>query len=376
MNLTAEIKAYIEAHAKEAEDLLVELAQIPAPSHHEEKRAAFCKEWLERQGAKGVYIDDVQNVIYPVGDISGPVTVYMAHSDVVFPDQEPLPLTMDEERIYCPGIGDDTANAVALLMAAKYIAQKELCPKDGGLLLVINSGEEGLGNLKGSRAIVKEFGARIKEFISFDTYPHKITERAVGSKRYRVEVSTEGGHSYADFGHRNAIAVLASMIDALYQVQVPPKGKTTYNVGLIEGGTSVNTIAQNAAMLYEFRSDERESLAAMEQSFHQILERYRGDGAELAVTLLGDRPCSGDVPADRHRALQERTARAVQHSFGIQPVPTASSTDCNVPLSMGIPAVCTGCIIGGKLHTREEYIERASILPGLELSFEMILYHF
>jgi len=376
MKLTSEILTYIEEHRQEAEALLIELAKIPAPSHREERRAAFCKAWLEEQGAKGVYIDDAQNVIYPVGDVTGPVTVYMAHSDVVFPDPEELPLRVDRRRIYCPGIGDDTANVVALLMAAKYVAEKKLTPKEGGLLLIVNSCEEGLGNLKGSKAVMARYGAQVTAFVSFDTYPQKITTRAVGSKRYRVELATEGGHSYADFGNRNAIACLASMIDALYRVQVPPKGKTTYNVGLIEGGTSVNTIAQSAAMLYEFRSDEGESLAIMEQTFEKIINDYRARGLEIRVTLLGDRPCSGEVPAQAHRALICRTEQAVQNSFGITPVQTASSTDCNIPLSLGVPAVCTGCILGAKLHTREEYVERDSILPGLQLSFEMILHHF
>ena len=107
-----------------------------------------------------------------------------------------------------------------------------------------------------------------------------------------------------------------------------------------------------------------------------MINDYRARGLEIRVTLLGDRPCSGEVPAQAHRALICRTEQAVQNSFGITPVQTASSTDCNIPLSQGVPAVCTGCILGAKLHTREEYVERDSILPGLQLSFEMILHHF
>ena len=142
MHLTNEMLTYIENHAQEAEDLLIQLAQIPAPSHQEELRAAFCKEWLLKQGAEGVYIDEALNVIYPVGcTAENPLAVYMAHSDVVFPDREPLPLKIEDGRIFCPGIGDDTANVVALMMAAKYIAEHRLAPKEGGLLLVINSCE-------------------------------------------------------------------------------------------------------------------------------------------------------------------------------------------------------------------------------------------
>ena len=216
MELTQHILEYIEAHREEAYDLLIELAQIPAPSNHEEVRAEFCRAWLEAQGAEGVYIDEALNVIYPIGcDGEGSISVYMAHSDVVFPDTDPLPLRVEEGRIYCPGVGDDTANAVALLMAAKYIAQHKPSLTDGGVLLVINSGEEGLGNLKGCRAIMARYGSRVREFVTFDGYAEGIACRAVGSKRYRVEIDTEGGHSYGKFGNRNAIAYLASLIDTL-----------------------------------------------------------------------------------------------------------------------------------------------------------------
>ena len=127
MILTNEILKYIDDHKDEAFELLLTLARIPAPSHNEEKRAEFCRAWLEEQGAEGVYIDEALNVIYPVGVKDGePLTVYMAHSDVVFPDTEPLPLEIRDGRIYCPGIGDDTANVVALLTVAKYVAENKI----------------------------------------------------------------------------------------------------------------------------------------------------------------------------------------------------------------------------------------------------------
>lgn len=377
MELTQHILEYIEAHREEAYDLLIELAQIPAPSNHEEVRAEFCRAWLEAQGAEGVYIDEALNVIYPIGcGGEGAISVYMAHSDVVFPDTDPLPLRIEEGRIYCPGVGDDTANAVALLMAAKYIAQHKPSLTDGGVLLVINSGEEGLGNLKGCRAIMARYGSRVKEFVTFDGYAEGVACRAVGSKRYRVEVDTEGGHSYGKFGNRNAIAYLASLIDTLYTVKVPPKGKTTYNVGTISGGTSVNTIAQHAEMLYEFRSDEYESLAVMERHFNAAVEFYRTKGIEVTVTLLGERPCGIDIDEAAHGALMTRAAKAVADHYGLEVRFRPGSTDCNIPLSMGIPAVCVGCVRGGGAHTREEYVEIDSLAPGLGVAFEMILSHF
>ena len=374
MNLTDEILSHIENHAGEALALLMELARIPAPSNHEERRAEFCLNWLRSKGAENAYIDEALNVIYPVGDTGeNDLMVFMAHSDVVFSDTAPLPLRMENGRIYCPGVGDDTANAVALLTAAEFIAREKLQPKECGVLLVINSGEEGLGNLKGSRKIMADFGHRVKEFVTFDGNASAIVTKAVGSRRYRVTVKTEGGHSYGKFGAPNAIAQLAQLIARLYEVRVPAIGKTTYNVGTVSGGTSVNTIAQSAEMLYEFRSDEREGLAFMQAQFEEIVEDFRASGVQIEVEVVGDRPCGLEVD---NSALARRAALAVEKHYGLSPAFTSGSTDCNVPLSMGIPAICPGCVMGAGAHTREEYIEIDSLLPGLKVAFELIAHHF
>ncbi len=382
MVLSKEILEHIEANSQEALDLLMELGKIPAPSNHEEKRAAFCKEWLEKQGAKDVYIDEALNVVYPVGNVeSGPLVVFMAHTDVVFPDTEELPMRIEDGKLYCPGIGDDTIHLVALLMAAKYIAQNNLVPKDVGMLLVANAGEEGLGNLKGSKKIFEKYGDRVTEFVTFDgpfgpnATSGKIATVAVGSKRYKIEIDTEGGHSYSKFGNRNAIAYMASLIDTLYNIKVPTRGKTTYNVGLISGGTSVNTIAQHAEMLYEFRSDDRDDLAEMEAHLNAALAFYATKGIKVTTTIVGNRPCGIEVDAERHNALITRTQATVEKYFGFVPVPGSASTDCNIPLSMGIPSVEVSCGRGGGAHTREEFIEIDSQLPGIKLAFELILYH-
>lgn len=374
MILSNEILQDIEALAPESCELLLTLAQIPAPSHHEEKRAEFCLKWLKEKGAEGAYIDEARNVIYPVGDDGKKdLMVFMAHSDVVFPDTEPLPLRVADGCIYCPGVGDDTANAVALLTAAGYIAQRKLLPKDCGVLLVINSCEEGLGNLKGSRQIMADFGHRVKEFVTFDGNAAVVVTKAVGSRRYRVSVKTEGGHSYGCFGAPNAIAQLSQLISRLYQMEVPDIGRTTYNVGIISGGTSVNTIAQNAEMLFEFRSDEREGLAIMQAQFDTIVEEFRQNSVQIEIEVVGDRPCGLEVD---NSALAERAAAAVLAHYGRTPHFGFGSTDCNVPLSMGIPAVCPGCVMGSGAHTREEYVETDSLLPGLKVAFQLILHHF
>lgn len=391
--LPKSVEQFIKSHEDEALELLKTLAQIPAPSHHEEKRAQFCRDWLITQGAKGVYIDDAKNVIYPVeGEDGGPFAVYGAHLDVVFPDEEALPLAERNGRIYCPGIGDDTACVAALLLAAKYAALHIGTPeweqlrkgsghladnitadgKRSGILFVLTTGEEGLGNLKGIKEICRVYGERMQSFCSFDSVLQSITDRAVGSVRYRVSVDVKGGHSFHDFGAKNAIEKLSGLIQKLYRIKVPGEGHTTYNVGTISGGTTVNAIAQHAEMLYEYRSDRKNYLDYMEEQFHAEIEAARKAGTKVAVELLGARPCGTGEASEAQKRLSSRAVKAVEAVTGKKPASHAGSTDCNMPLSLGIPSVCMGCYNGKGEHTREEYIETASLKKGYRVVFEMI----
>ena len=376
MSIQEKILSYIDECREEQLRLLTALARIPAPSGQEALRAEFCKKWLLENGAEAVTVDEALNVIVPVGVTEDcPLVVFAAHSDVVFPDTEPLPLRMEEDTVHCPGVGDDTACVTALLMAAKFLLREGLRPKDWGLLLVIDSGEEGLGNLKGIRKIFRDYGHRIREFIALDGQTGRCVDKAVGSRRFRIGIDTEGGHSYSAFGNRNAIACLAEMIGELYKVEVPPIGKTTYNIGTVSGGTSVNTIAQHAEMLYEFRSDEGEGLRVMQAHLDRIVGAFREKGLEVRVTSVGDRPCGKAVDEARMEALRARAAEATRLCHDRELLFTSGSTDCNIPLSMGIPAVCVGCYEGAGSHTREEYIRTGSLGPGLRFALEMMTYY-
>ncbi len=370
--LSERVEKFLAENQKHHFDITVELAQIPAPSNKEEKRAKWVKNYFDSLGGTDSYIDSALNVVLPLNcENCDEIVVFMAHTDVVFPDETPLPLEVKDGRIYCPGICDDTANLTALLLIAKYILQNNLKPSTG-LLIVANSGEEGLGNLKGSRQIMEDYKGRIKEFISFDGTFGYICNDAVGSHRYSVEIKTEGGHSYGSFGNRNAIAVMASMINTLYTMKVPPMGKTTYNVGTIEGGTSVNTIAQNAKMLYEYRSDNMESLAIMEKFFAGVVESYKNMGVEVNVEVLGKRPCKGIVDEGALAALSLKAAEISRAFTGIKCAFGASSTDCNTPLSQGVPAVCLGLCRGSGAHTRGEWLEIDSLPTGAKIAAAFI----
>ena len=240
-----------------------------------------------------------------------------------------------------------------------------------------NTGEEGLGNLRGSRKICEDYGNRIKAFTSFDCTMDTIACRAVGSERFRVNVKTEGGHSYSCFGNPNAIAVMADLIREIYEISVPEGGKTTYNVGVIEGGTSVNTIAQEVHMLCEYRSDDADSLDWMKARFAEIFSKKR-EGAVVSVEVVGLRPC--ERLNEEQKKVREEMLDFAKETLacitGKMPALVPISTDCNIPLSMGIPSVCYGTCFGAGAHTREEYVERDSIGLGYEVALSGVLRYF
>ena len=359
---------------KEFFELLESVAKIPAPSHEEDLRVEFCLKWLSDNGVRA-YADSAKNVVIPFGDVDrAGITVFLGHTDVVFPDKTPLPYVDDGEKIHNPGIGDNTVHAVMLMFAARYLVKNNIAPKSG-MLLVLNSCEEGLGNLKGIKQIMKDFEGKISRVISFDGQYKSVVKRFVGSERYKITIKTEGGHSFGAFGNTNAIERAADLITELYAVEIPHIGdsKTTYNVGGISGGTSVNTIAQSCELMYEFRSDEVECIGIMRDKFNAIIEKRRAAGLDIEVEVLGIRPCASGVDEEELSALAERCRKICEGITGMECGYRSSSTDSNIPMSMGIPSVTLGAYLGDGAHTREEYIEKASVPVGCEIVKETIL---
>ena len=365
---------YANKHKEEVLELIRELCKIPAPSFHEERRAEFCKKWLEQAGAEGVFIDEAKNVLFPIGcEESDEITVVLAHLDTVFPDMEPMKLWEDDKNMYCPGIGDDTASVAVLLYVAKFFIENQIVPEKG-ILFVCNSCEEGLGNLIGTRHFMKNFQGRIKQVVSFDSNTNVMNDRCVGSHRYEVEIATEGGHSFQAFGNKNAIAELSKIAAEIYKIVPPTREgiRTTYNIGIIEGGTSVNTIAQSARMLCEYRSDDAAYLEMMRQKFAEIFENAKSDEVSVKVTQIGERPCA-EVDEKKQAQLAGVCQRVIEEVLREELIRKSASTDCNIPLSMGIPAVCVGVYMGAGPHPREEYIEKDSVEAGLEIGLRIAL---
>ena len=377
--LSPDILQYLKESENELIELIETLCGIPAPSHHEEKRAEFIKNWLTENGAEGVYIDKALNVIYPVGcEGKDDITVFMAHTDTVFPDMEPMPFVNDGEYLHSPGVGDDTTHVSILLLIARYVAQHHL-KASCGVMFVLNSCEEGLGNLKGTKQLMTDYEGRIKEVYSLDAQYTYLYNKCVGSHRYEITFETEGGHSFGAFGNRNAIHAMADVVCRLYDHEVPVHGnsKTTYNVGIVEGGTPVNTIAQNCRLMYEYRSDSAECLSKMQVFFEETIQKAKADGkAEITVNTVGIRPCGGDVDEEHLADMTNRAVAICQKHSGVSCIPKSGSTDCNIPMSLGIPAIAFGCNQGAGAHTREEKVRISSLPIGIKIAAEMILEYF
>ncbi len=361
-----EIASFVASHEEALLSLVRTLAVIPAPSHHEEARAAFCRDWMAAHIAANAYIDDANNAVCELGDPSAPAVLLMAHTDIVFDESIPLAITEKDGRWYCPGIGDDTAHLAVLLLCGKFLASR---PLDGvRFVIAANACEEGEGNLKGCRALMARYGAELSEVITLDGYLDTLNDNAVGSKRFSIAVDVTGGHSFRDFGQENAIAVMGELVAALNAVELPKEHITTFNFGHITGGTTVNSIASHCELLYEFRADADENLCYMTDKLEETLRPFR-ERAAVTVTDRGVRPCARHVDRAAWDRLIARAETAFDGITRLRRYP--ASTDANLPLSMGIPAVCIGCLRGGGAHTLQEYIEPASLKDGLTVALRL-----
>ena len=381
---------YIKFAAESKEDylhLLKTVISIPSPSYREREIAVIIKEFLQQEAEKNrgcmvhVYTDDIWNVYCEIG---GPFhedtecMLFCAHTDTVFSDDKgPLPVKEEKGRLYGLGAKDNCANVCALMFCAKYIFENYTNTQQN-LLLVFDVCEEGTGNLWGCRRIFRKY-LGIKQMIAFDLDYKKLFYRAVGSMRYEAEVKVRGGHAYHDFGNKNAIQIMSDIIQKFYAITISDmKGSSSYNVGMIKGGTSVNAIAEECYALFEWRSDCEETLQKMDAMFEEILKntQMQAQGeAYIKKKLIGLRPSEKAFTKEakrRQNKLTERILCITEDVTGQLPRLIAGSTDCNIPLSEGIPAVCIGTCLGEGEHTRQEYIQISSLEKGLVLALEIV----
>ncbi|HVG44820.1 MAG TPA: M20/M25/M40 family metallo-hydrolase [Longimicrobium sp.] len=334
-------------------DEQVAICEIESPPFKEARRAADYRRRMEALGLRNVRIDSVGNVIGErPGEPGQPVIVISGHLDTVFPEGTDVRVRREGTLLRGPGIGDDCRGLAVVLAVARAMNDAQIRTR-GTVLFVGTVGEEGAGNLRGVRHLFeKELRGRVTHFISVDDTGYEMTKDAVGSYRYRVAYRGPGGHSYGSFGMPNPVHALGRAIARISDFQVPADPKVTFSVGVVEGGTSVNAIAAEASLLMDMRSVAPAALDSLDRRFHAAVrqaldeENARWPASPVRLTVdverTGTRP-AGTQPAD---APIVRAARAAGQRLGFDPHATASSTDANIPMSLGIPSLTIGA--GGK----------------------------
>lgn len=329
---------------------IVTLTEIPAPPFKEAKRAAAYMEMLRAAGLQDVEMDEEGNVMgLRKGTGGGPLLVVAAHLDTVFPEGLSTKVRREGDYLYAPGVGDDTCSLPVLLAFIRALDKAGIRTKSD-ILFMGDVGEEGPGDLRGMRHLFNKgkYKGRIAQFISVEPGRDRVTNGGVGSKRYRVAFKGPGGHSYGAFGLVNPAYAMGDAIVEFGKMKVPEKPRTTYNVGVVEGGTSVNSIPFETAMTVDMRSVDKGELAKADAYLHSILpgavdrENAARSTARGKITYeakpIGDRPVGHT--ADDNPLV--RTAYAAIAAGGGKPELESSSTDANLPMSLGIPAITIG----------------------------------
>ena len=373
MNSRTEELAQYRQQAEEIRGHVANLAericQVPAPPFQEERRAEFVADLFRDAGYQPT-IDDVGNVVVRrtgTGDAGS--IMLLGHLDTVFPEGTDINVTRGEGTLHGPGIGDNSLGVATLLGAAYSLDRLEL-KTAGDLLLVANVGEEGLGNLRGARAAVDHFESELGAVIAVEGHSlGRVTSGAVGSKRIKVTITGPGGHSWGAFGQPSAIHELGRIIHQIDSIDVPLEPKTTYNVGVVEGGVSVNTVAPRASAIIDMRSVDVDSLETLADNVDEIIERRNQGDIQCEIEILGERP-AGETPES---APIVQTALSILRDLGMDPYTDASSTDANVPISRGIPAICIGITRGEGSHRVEETIQTEPIATGLAQLIAMLM---
>ncbi|MGO9966615.1 MAG: M20/M25/M40 family metallo-hydrolase [Bryobacteraceae bacterium] len=351
----------------------IRVCQIPAPPFHEEVRGREFERLFQRAGLKDVRIDHAGNVIgIRPGRSARPNLVFAAHLDTVFPDGTDVKVTRDGAVLKGPGIGDDCRGLAVLLgmIAALDDAHVET---PGTITFVADVGEEGLGDLRGMKEL---FGVtlkgRIDKFVSIDGIGLGLTHIGVGSNRYRVTFKGPGGHSYGAFGMANPIQAMGRAIARIDAFEVPTQPKTTFNVGRVGGGTSVNAIPFEAWMEVDMRSADPAALKALDDKFQAALhaaveeenQRWHNRGpVSVSAELVGLRP-AGQTPKDSPIV---QTALAVSRALDIAETLHEGSTDANVPMNLGIPAITiSGGGAGSGAHSLNETFDTRDSWRGTQ----------
>jgi tripeptide aminopeptidase len=375
---------FFDTNAAAITEEQIRICSVPATPFGEQERAEYLADRFRELGLSDVSIDDEGNCLgLFAGRSASPLIVVSAHLDTVFAKGTDFTVHRNGERLLAPGIADDGCGLVALIAIIQALRATQI-KLEGSILFVGTVGEEGEGNLRGVRHLFTKGSwakRKIDAFLSFDgPGMDRITNRALGSRRYRVEVAGPGGHSWGDFGLPNPVHALGRAISRLAAYPVPRDPRTTFNVGSIEGGTSVNAIPSHAAMEVDLRSAGDAELRRLDAFFRRAMKeateeenaiRRPGDPPlKLQLNLIGERP-SGETPADSRLV---KLAIEATRLLGVEPRLDQSSTDSNLPISLGIPAVTLGAGgTSGASHTLAEWYDPRDRDKGLKRGLLVML---
>lgn len=358
--LVARVQTLAATVAEETLDLAIRIASVPAPTGCESERSGLVADLFREYRLSDVAVDDLSNVTGRTrGGARDRSILLAAHLDTVFARDTPIAITREIDRIAGPGLGDNSLGVAAVLMVHHMLEELKIVPATD-VLITGNVGEEGLGNLRGVTRVLDD-NPDVGAVVAVEGQNlGRITHIAVGSVRLRVTVSGPGGHSWGDFGNPNAIHTAAHLIEALVRIPRTQSPKTTLSVGMITGGISINSIAPSATFDVDLRSTDPVSLKRLVDRVYAALSS-RDDRITIDIDMLGERP-AGQVPATSRIVT---TAAEVLRTLAYPPSADASSTDANVAISRGIPAICIGMTTGGNAHRLDEYIDTPPLATGL-----------
>ena len=372
----AQALAWIDKNARWVTDQQIALSEIPAPEFSEAKRGEYLQKLLEATGLK-VHLDKTGNVVGErAGADANSIILLAAHLDTVFPTGTDVRVKKNGNRIVGPGIADNGAGLAALVGVARALSEGRV-RTNKTIVLAGDVGEEGEGNLRGIRALIEAYGSRLAAVIAVDgASTEHITTQGIASHRFEVTITGPGGHSWSDFGAPNPITALARGIVKFSSFAVPEDPRSSYNFGVVEGGTSVNSIPARAVVKVDLRSEAEAEITKMESALRDAMQAgmkeemaaVRDPHAQLQVNFrsLGLRP-AGKLP--ENSPLLD-SIRSVDRFLGTRSRLERSSTDANIPLSLGIPAISIGG--GGKAngsHTLDEWYDPAGRELGLKRLF-------
>lgn len=340
------------------------IQSVPAPTFEELERAEIVANEFVKCGLQQVVLDDLHNVygLLPGRDTSKRGLLVTAHTDTVFDRETPLTAKQQGPIIFAPGLGDNSIGVAAMLTLIDYLRTNQIAlPCD--VWFVATTREEGLGNCGGMRTAFERLQTKVAAVINLEGLAlGHVYNAGIAVRRLKISVETDGGHSWLHFGQASAIHILMTLGAQISALTTPQKPRTTYNIGMIEGGRSINSIASEATMLLDMRSEENAALAALEKQVRVYAAALNSEKARISIEVIGDRP-SGSIANDH---LLVETAMLVLAQVGLTGVLESGSTDGNIPLAAGCPTVTVGVTRGGNAHRIDEFVETAPVAAGLK----------